>query len=109
IIPTAIKYQNVIINNIKGMNDIMGKDAKTLASTQYEILKKTAEHINKLQGACDKMLNERKISNKIENSEGKALAYCDNVKPYFTEIKYHADKLELLIDDELWPLPKLRE
>jgi glutamine synthetase len=87
----------------------MGKDAKTMASTQYEILKKTSEHLNTLKESCDKMLAERKIANKIEESEGKALAYCDKVKPYFAEIKYHSDKLELLIDDELWPLPKLRE
>jgi glutamine synthetase len=109
IIPTAIKYQNVILKNIKGMNEVMGKDAKTMASTQYEILKKTSEHLNTLKESCDKMLAERKIANKIEESEGKALAYCDKVKPYFAEIKYHSDKLELLIDDELWPLPKLRE
>ena len=109
VIPTAIKYQNVIIKNIKGMNDIMGKEAKSMASTQYEILRKTANHINKLKESCDKMLEERKIANKIEGSEERAIVYCDKVKPYFTEIKYHSDKLELLIDDELWPLPKLRE
>jgi glutamine synthetase len=109
IIPTAINYQNVILKNIKGMNEVMGKDAKTMASTQYEILKKTSEHINKLKELCDNMLEERKKANKLTNSETKSLAYCDKVKPYFTEIKYHSDKLELLIDDELWPLPKLRE
>jgi glutamine synthetase len=109
IIPTAIKYQNVILKNIKGMNEVMGTDAKIMASTQYEILKKTSEHLNKLKESCDIMLEERKKANKLTNSEEKSLAYCDKVKPHFSEIKYHSDKLELLIDDELWPLPKLRE
>ncbi|MCB0410487.1 MAG: glutamine synthetase III, partial [Flavobacteriales bacterium] len=98
IIPTAIKYQNVILENVKGMNELLGKDAKTLASTQYQILKDTAEHINKLKSYCDTMLEERKKANKIDDAEEKALAYCDNVKPYFEKIKYHSDKLELLID-----------
>ena len=55
------------------------------------------------------MLNERKLANKMEHAEDKAMAYCDRVKIYFDEIRYHADKLELLVDDELWPLTKFRE
>ena len=109
IIPTAIKYQNTIINNIKGMNEIFGKDAKKMASTQYQILESLSTHLNELKKSCDLMLDERKKANKIEHAEEKAFAYCDKVKPFFQEIKYHSDKLELLIDDELWPLPKLRE
>jgi len=109
IIPTAIKYQNTIIDNIKGMNEIFGKDAKKMASTQYQILESLSIHLNELKKSCDIMLDERKKANKIEHAEEKAFAYCDKVKPYFQTIKYHSDKLELLIDDELWPLPKLRE
>lgn len=109
IIPTAIKYQNVLIENIKGMNDIFGKEALKLAATQHHILKDISMHINGIKEKSEKMLDERRKANKIENSEKKAAAYCDNVKPYFEEVKYHSDKLELLIDDELWPLPKLRE
>jgi glutamine synthetase len=55
------------------------------------------------------MLEERKSANKHDHAEAKAFVYCDKVKPYFDEIRYHADKLELLVDDELWPLPKFRE
>jgi len=109
IIPTAIKYQNTILENVKGMNELMGKEAKTMASTQYHILKETSHHLGELQSLLDSMLGERKKANKIEDAEKKALAYCDKVKPYFEKIKYHSDKLELLIDDEIWPLPKLRE
>ena len=55
------------------------------------------------------MINERKKANKINDSEKRATAYCDKVKPYFDEIRYHCDRLELLVDDEIWPLPKYRE
>tara|TARA_B100000809_G_scaffold108398_1_gene106888 strand:- start:2201 stop:4387 length:2187 start_codon:yes stop_codon:yes gene_type:complete len=109
IIPTAIKYQNVLIDNVKGMNEIFGKNAKTMASTQLALLKETSEHINGISNKAEEMLEERKKANKIDNSEQKADAYCNKVKPYFDEVKYHSDKLEILIDDELWPLPKLRE
>ena len=91
------------------MNEIFGKDAKKMALTQYQILESLSTHLNELKKSCDLMLEERKKANKIEHAEEKAFAYCDNVKPYFQVIKYHSDKLELLIDDELWPLPKLRE
>lgn len=109
ILPTAIKYQNTLIENIKGMVSIYGADAKKMASTQYQILDEIANHINNLKNNCDLMLIERKKANLLEHAEKKAFAYCDKVKPYFQKIKYHSDKLELLIDDEFWPLPKLRE
>ncbi len=109
IIPTAIKYQNVLIENVKGMNDIFGKGAVDLAATQLQILKDISEHLNGIKNKSEAMLSERKNANKIDDFEKKAAAYCNNVKPYFEEVKYHSDKLEILIDDELWPLPKLRE
>jgi glutamine synthetase len=109
IIPTAIKYQNVLIENVKGMNEIFGKGAGELAATQLQILKDISEHLNGIKNKSEAMLSERKSANKIDDFEKKAAAYCNNVKPYFEEVKYHSDKLEILIDDELWPLPKLRE
>ncbi len=109
IIPTAIKYQNTLIKNVKGMNEIFGKKPKDKPSAQQELLLEISNHINGIKKECDNMLEERKKANKFEDSESKALAYCDKVKPYFEKVKYHSDKLELLIDDEIWPLPKLRE
>jgi glutamine synthetase len=109
VIPTAIKYQNVLIENVKGMMDIFGKNHSNVSSTQQSLLMEISEHINGIKNECSKMLEERKKANKLDSSEKKAFAYCDNVKPYFEKVKYHSDKLELLIDDELWPLPKLRE
>ena len=109
IIPTAIKYQNRIIENITGIKEIYGKDALKMSTTQRQILADISEHMNAIKLNCDKMLEERKKANKLEHSEKMAITYCNKVKPYFAEIKYHSDKLELLVDDELWPLPKLRE
>ena len=91
------------------MKDVFGDELGDLAGTQLQILKDISSHINGIKENLEAMLTERKKANKLENSEKKAEAYCNSVKPYFSEVKYHSDKLELLIDDELWPLPKLRE
>jgi glutamine synthetase len=68
-----------------------------------------SEHIEKINKGITAMINERKKANKITSPEKRAAAYCDKVKPYFDEIRYHCDKLELLVDDEIWPLSKYRE
>lgn len=109
VIPAAIKYQNVLIDNVSGMNNLFGKQSKSLCSTQLSLLETMSTHLSALKEKLDEMLEERKKANKLANAEKKAIAYCDKVKPYFDEIKYHSDKLELLVDDEIWPLPKLRE
>lgn len=109
VIPTAIRYQNILIKNVKGLKEIYGEDFKTHASEQLTIIADISRHIEKINKGITDMIEERKKANKIENSEEKAFAYCDQVKPYFEGIRYHCDKLELLIDDELWPLTKFRE
>jgi glutamine synthetase len=91
------------------MSVLGDKAGKGAAKAQLELLEKVSLHINKMKEASDTMLAQRKIANKIESAEQKALAYCDQVKTHFDEIRYHADKLELLVEDELWPLPKFRE
>lgn len=110
IIPAVLEYQNKLIQNIQGMMAVFGdKEGKAMASTQIEILKQVNLHLTSMKSASEKMLAERKKANSIEDVEKKALAYCDNVKVHFDEIRYHADKLELIVEDELWPLPKFRE
>jgi glutamine synthetase len=110
LIPAVVAYQNRLIENVKGMMEVMGeKEAKELCRTQITLIKEISKHLNQLNDLTDKMLQERKAANNIEDMEERALAYCDKVKPYFADIRYHADKLELLVDDELWPLPKMRE
>jgi len=107
VLPAAIKYQNVLIKNIKGLKEI-GYDEASYAS-QKQIVQKISEHINVINTQVKSMIDARKIANEIGDSREKAIAYCDDVKKHFDEIRYHVDKLELLVDDEYWQLPKYRE
>lgn len=109
VIPTAIKYQNVLIENVQGIKDIYGKDFKKLAKEQMNLIEAISSHIENINGGITDMINARKKANKIEDSQKRAIAYCDQIRPYFEQIRYHCDKLELLVDDEIWPLTKYRE
>ncbi|MDQ3099809.1 MAG: glutamine synthetase III [Bacteroidota bacterium] len=110
IIPTAITYQNRLIENVRGLREVLPKEKATKASaTQLKLIEEISEHIGEIKVMVDEMIEERKKANVIENVRDKAIAYCDKVRPYLDQIRYHADKLELLVDDELWPLPKMRE
>ncbi|MFT4673437.1 MAG: glutamine synthetase [Patiriisocius sp.] len=109
VIPTAIKYQNVLIENVQGLKDIYGKEFKKLAKEQMNLIEAISNHIENINAGITNMINARKKANKIDDSEERAIAYCDKIKPYFEEIRYHCDKLELLVDDEIWPLTKYRE
>jgi glutamine synthetase len=109
-IPAAVEYQNKLLQNVQGLISVLGdKPGRAAANAQIELLEKVSMHINKMKQASDTMLAARKLANKLDGAEQKALAYCDQVKVHFDEIRYHADKLELLVEDELWPLPKFRE
>jgi glutamine synthetase len=110
IFPSVIDYQNKLITNVQGLCSVLGeKGGKIAAKGQIELIQRISEHLNKMKEAADCMLMERKAANKIEHSEERAIAYRDNVRVHFDEIRYHADKLELLVEDEMWPLPKFRE
>ncbi|SES21238.1 glutamine synthetase III family protein [Pedobacter rhizosphaerae] len=104
IIPAAISYQNALIQNVKGLKEL-GIDSKS----SLEIVKKLSEHLDIVKTNIDAMLEERKVTNKIEDTREKAIAYDEKVKSYFDTIRYHADKLEQIVDDSVWPLPKFRE
>jgi glutamine synthetase len=109
-IPAAVEYQNKLIQNVQGLISILGdKAGKEAAKAQISLIERVSLHLNAMKSASDVMLENRKKANKMDGAEKKALAYCDTVKVHFDEIRYHADKLELLVDDELWPLPKFRE
>ena len=108
ILPAAIKYQNELITNIKGLKEI-GLPETSFAN-QKQILVKVSEHVNKMSELVTKMIEARKKANAIGDTREKAIAYCDTIKEaYFDQIRYHADKLELLVGDEYWLLPKYRE
>jgi glutamine synthetase len=110
IIPTAIRYQNTLVENVKGLKEVL--DIKTfvkLSNSQMQNIKEISEHISIVRQLVSEMIDKRKKANRIDNTVEKAEIYNTEVLPFFEKIRYHVDKLELLVDDELWPLPKYRE
>ena len=107
IIPAAIAYQNSLIENAKGLKELgLGEEA---LATPLSIINKLSGHLNIVKTSIDAMLEQRKEVNAIEESREKAIAYDEKVKSYFDTIRYHTDKLEQIVDDSVWPLPKFRE
>ncbi|UOK42344.1 MULTISPECIES: glutamine synthetase III [Flavobacterium] len=109
VIPTSIRYQNTLIENVKGLKEIFGKDFEKIAKEQIGLIKEISEHIEGINSNVEAMTEERKKANALNSSEKMADAYCEKVKPYFDIIRNHCDKLELLVDDEIWTLAKYRE
>ncbi len=109
VIPTAIKYQNTLIENVKGLKDIFGDDFKKIGKEQIVIIKQISEHIEGINTKVEKMVDARKAANKLTDMQKMAEDYCDKVKPYFEDIREHCDQLELLVDNESWTLTKYRE
>jgi glutamine synthetase len=109
VIPTAIRYQNTLIENVRGLKDIYEKSFKKVAKEQLILIEEISEHIEKINKGITEMTEARKKANNSKNAVATAAAYCDDVKPLFDQIRYHCDKLELLVDDEIWPLTKYRE
>jgi glutamine synthetase len=108
ILPPAFKYQNTLIQNIIGIKEIGLKEPAF--SNQKQILEKISEHISQISEQVSKMIEARKKANALTDTRAKAIAYCDDVKgAFFDQIRYHVDKLEVLVDDSEWLLPKYRE
>ncbi|MFN8711989.1 MAG: glutamine synthetase III [Bacteroidota bacterium] len=110
IIPTALQYQNTLISNVRGLKEVLtAAEFKKAAAIQLEMIKEVSDHVTEIKNGVDAMIEERKKANNIEDWKKKAEAYCNKVKPYFETIRDRADKLEMLVADEAWPLPKYRE
>ncbi|WP_179336771.1 glutamine synthetase III family protein [Winogradskyella ludwigii] len=109
VVPTAVKYQNVLIENVTGLKTIYGDRFKDFAKAQLTLIEQISEHIEAINSSVTKMIEARKVCNQQTDLEKRASGYCKEVKPFFEEIRYHCDKLELMVDDELWPLTKYRE
>jgi glutamine synthetase len=110
IIPTVIKYQNILIENVKGMKELLTADEfNNMSGSQLETIKEISSHKSIIQTKVNEMIETRKTANAIEDNEEKAIMYFRKVNPFLEEIRYHIDKLELIVDDEIWPLPKYRE
>ena len=110
IIPVATKYQTVLVDNVQKIQSAFStEDAKRLTSYNIDLIEKINVHTNTIAEQADKMVEARKQANLIENVREKAIAYHDNIVPYLEEIRRHIDKLELIVEDEMWTLPKYRE
>lgn len=110
IIPTAIKYQSSLIENVKGLQKLYSEETfKDIAALQLQTITKMSKHINEIKKGVDEMIVERKRANIINCQIEKAKAYSESVRPFLASIRYHIDKLELMIDNDMWTLPKYRE
>ena len=109
VVPTAVRYQNTLIENVRGLKEIFGDAYQEVASEQIDLIRHISEHIKVIHSTVEAMIEARKHANHLATFVERADAYCNEVKPFFDEIRYHCDKLELMIDDELWTLTKYRE
>jgi glutamine synthetase len=109
VIPTAIKYQNTLIENVKGLKEIFGKEFEKIGKEQIVLIREISEHIEGINTKVEKMIDARKKANQLDDAQKMAEMYCDKVKPHFEDIREHCDKLELLVDNESWTLTKYRE
>ncbi len=109
ILPTAIEYQKMLVENVNGMKAIFGDSFETYASQQLEMIKDVSARIQGLSKNITEMTAARKSANSLATLKEQATAYCNNVIPYFNKIRYDVDKLELVVDNKYWPLPKYRE
>ncbi len=110
IIPTAINYQNTLIMNVKGLKDIFPQQYMDNCEIQLKAITEISDRIKEIRTLVDDMTKSRKVANNtIPHIVERATAYAQTVLPYLDRIRYHIDKLELIVDDEIWPLPKYRE
>ncbi len=110
IIPAAIRYQNLVMENVQRLKETLPEQLfNEHGAQQIHAITKISEHISHIRNNVSTMINARKDANKLEDSSKRAYAYCNRVKPLLEVIRYHIDKLEILVEDSMWPLPKYRE
>ena len=110
IIPVVTRYQSMLIDNVHKVKDIFPADkADAISKENIIIIDKISKHESYIIEKVDAMIEARKVANKIASEREKAIAYHDTVAPLMEDIRYHVDKLETIVDDEAWPLPKYRE
>ncbi len=110
IIPTAIKYQNMLIESVKGLKEILPQsDFATLAGRRIDTIKRISEHTTSISKKTEEMILQRKVANALSSEAEKAAAYDTKVRPFLDDIRTHIDQLELIVDDKMWTLPKYRE
>ena len=108
--PIATRYQSTLLDNVIKMETVLGKEeGDKLSGGNIDTVRKIASHVEAIRTLVEEMINRRRKANKIEDERGKAVAYHDTVAPMLDEIRDHIDRIELMVDDELWALPKYRE
>ena len=109
VLPAAIRYQNILIENVKGVKSVFGEDYSDLCASEVATMRKISSFINRMSADVEALVEARKKANKIEDIAERAKVYSHEVKDLMDKVRYSADHLEMLIDDEMWPLPKYRE
>ncbi len=110
IVPTAVKYQTMLLENVRNLKEVFSEEEyNELSSGRKELIKEIGGHVSSIKALVKEMIEARRVANMIEDSIERAEAYDTSVRPYLENIRYHIDRLELIVDNELWPLPKYRE
>ncbi len=109
VVPTAIEYQTRLVHNVQGLKDVFGEEFKTIASGRLELIKQISQHTSIIKAKVNEMTEERKKANQLSGTREVAYQYSVKIYPYLEEIRYHIDKLERIVDNEMWPLPKYTE
>lgn len=110
ILPVATRYQSVLVDNVLKLHAIFGDEkGSKVSAPDMDTIESISAHIGAIKEQTARMVDARRRANKIESEREKAIAYHDTVEPCMATIRYHIDKLELIVDNEMWPLPKYRE
>ena len=110
VIPVATRYQSVLADNVQKLRAAFGaEEAESLSAYNVDLIRRINRHTTYITNAVDEMVETRKRVNRIENERELAVAYHDEVAPFLDAIRYHIDKLELIVEDDMWTLPKYRE
>ena len=109
VVPAAVSYQNILVKSIQGCKDVFGEEFKSLCKADMDTYKKISGFVNNISADVEALVEARKKANKVEDMAERAYLYSTEVKNEMDKVRYNADHLEMLVDDELWPLPKYRE
>ncbi|MBE0653849.1 MAG: hypothetical protein IH594_08630 [Bacteroidales bacterium] len=110
IVPIAIEYQTSLVDNVYGLKELFDENEfREMAGARLDLIRDISGHISYIKAKVKEMTEARKVANAIEDTEEKAISYSKTIAPFLDDIRYHVDKLELIVDNEMWPLPKYRE
>ena len=110
VLPVATRYQTALIENVKRIREVFPpEDWNDLSGEEMLLIREISLHMNVIRTLIRELVEARKVINRVDNEREKAIGYHDRVSPFLEEIRHHVDKLEQMVDDQMWPLPKYRE